>query len=75
MLIGRPGGQRDPALFPAYADTLCRTVREEYGLAGLPVVSNVDFGHTDPMMVLPLGVRVRIDSERHELSIPEAAVT
>lgn len=75
ILLGRPGGQLDPAQFPAYADTLCRTVREEYGLAELPIVSNVDFGHTDPMMVLPLGVRIRIDSERHELSIPQAAVT
>ncbi|MDE0196094.1 MAG: LD-carboxypeptidase, partial [bacterium] len=66
ILLGRPGGQLDPALFPAYADTLCRTVREEYGLVELLIVSNVDFGHTDPMMVLPLGVRLRIDSERRE---------
>ena len=75
ILLGRPGGQLDPALFPAYAETLCRTVREEYGLGELPIVSNVDFGHTDPMMVLPFGVRMQIDSDRHELSIPEAAVT
>ena len=74
ILLGRPGGQIDPATFPAYADTLCRTVREEYGLCELPIVSNMDFGHTDPMMVLPLGVRMRIDSERRELSILEAAV-
>ena len=74
ILLGRPGGQIDPAQFPVYADTLCRTVREEYGLRDLPIVSNVDFGHTDPMMVLPLGVRMRIDSGRGELSIPEAAV-
>lgn len=74
ILLGRPGGQIDPALFPAYAETLCRTVREEYGLDELPIVSNLDFGHTDPMLVLPLGVRLRIDSGRRELSIPEAAV-
>ena len=74
ILLGRPGGQLDPALFPAYADTLCRTVREEYGLDELPVVSNLDFGHTDPMLVLPLGVRLRLDSERREISILEAAV-
>ena len=74
ILLGRPGGQIDPAQFPVYADTLCRTVREEYGLRDLPIVSNLDFGHTDPMMVLPLGVRMRIDSGRGELSIPEAAV-
>ena len=74
ILLGRPGGQIDPALFPAYGDTLCRTVHEEYGLRELPIVSNMDFGHTDPMMVLPLGLRLRIDFERRELSILEAAV-
>ena len=74
ILLGRPGGQLDPALLPAYADTLCRTVRGEYGLGELPIVSNMDFGHTDPMLVLPLGVRLRLDSERGELSILEAAV-
>ena len=74
ILLGRPGGEIDPALFPAYADTLCRTVREEHGLRELPVVSNLDFGHTDPMLVLPLGVRLRLDSERRELAILEAAV-
>ena len=74
IVLGRPGGQIEPALIPTYADTLCRTVREEYGLRELPIVSNMDFGHTDPMMVLPLGVRMRIDSARRELFIPEAAV-
>ena len=74
MLLGRPGVQIDPARFPVYAGTLCRTVREEYGLRGLPIVSNFDFGHADPMMVLPLGVGMRIDSERRELSFPDAAV-
>ena len=74
ILLGRPGGQIDPVQFPAYADTLCRTVREEYGMRDLPIVSNIDCGHTDPMMVLPLGVRLRIDSNRRKLSIPESAV-
>ena len=74
MLLGRPGGQIDPARSPVYADTPWRTVREEYGLRGLPMVSNVDFGHADPMMVLPPGMRMRIDSRRGELSFPDAAV-
>ena len=50
------------------------TVREEYGLRELPIVSNMDFGHTDPMMVLPMGLRLRIDSERGQLAILDAPV-
>ena len=74
ILLGRPGGEVSPAALPSYADTLCHTVREEYGLHELPIVSNLDFGHTDPMLVLPLGVRLRIDSARRQLSISEPAV-
>ena len=39
-----------------------QTVREEYGLKHLPIVSNMDFDHTEPVFVLPLGMKVRIDS-------------
>ncbi len=32
-----------------------RIVANQPGLAGLPVLANVDFGHTDPMATLPVG--------------------
>ena len=34
----------------------------------------MDFGHTDPMLVLPIGMKVRIDSSKQEIAIDEAAV-
>ena len=74
VLLGRPGGPVSPAKFAAYADTLCHTIREEYGFREMPIVSNMDFGHTDPMLVLPLGVRMQIDSGKRQLSIVESAV-
>ena len=74
ILLGRPGGEVSPAALPSYADTLCDTVREEYGLHDLPVVSNMDFGHTDPMLVLPMGLPMRIDSANRRLTIAESAV-
>lgn len=75
ILFGRPGGQLDPEEFPKYDEALVTTVRQECGISDLPIVSNMDFGHTDPMFVLPLGVRARIDSDRTEVSILESAVT
>ncbi len=38
-------------------------VVEEFGLTDLPVVTGLDFGHTDPQWVLPLGVRARIEPD------------
>ena len=74
ILLGRPGGGVDPQTFHAYDEALCKTVREEYGLNDIPIVTNMDFGHTDPMFVLPIGVKVRIDSGKQEIAIDEAAV-
>ena len=74
ILLGRPGGGVNPDTFHAYDDALCKTVREEYGLNEMPIVTNMDFGHTDPMFVIPVGMKVRIDSTKQEIAIDEAAV-
>ena len=49
-------------------------VLDEADLPDLAVVSGMDFGHTDPMLVLPYGITARIDCDTREVSIPEAAV-
>ena len=74
ILLGRPGGGVDPQNFHEYDDALCKAVREEYGLNDIPIVTNMDFGHTDPMLVLPIGMKVCIDSSKQEIAIDEAAV-
>ncbi len=74
ILLGRPGGGVDPNTFHAYDTALCETVREEYGLNEMPIVTNMDFGHTDPMFVIPIGMKVRIDSTKQAIAIDEAAV-
>ena len=40
--------------------------------AGLPVLANVDIGHTDPILTLPIGCRavVDADAERFETLEP-----
>ena len=72
--LGRPGGGVDPDTFHAYDEALCKVVREEYGLNEMPIVTNMDFGHTDPTFVIPIGMKVRIDSTQQEIAIDDAAV-
>ncbi|MEK7541624.1 MAG: hypothetical protein AAB533_02125 [Patescibacteria group bacterium] len=36
-------------------------VAKEFGKSNLPIVANFDVGHTDPQLVLPLGVKAEID--------------
>jgi muramoyltetrapeptide carboxypeptidase LdcA involved in peptidoglycan recycling len=50
-------------------------VRDEFDRADLPVIANVDFGHTDPQFVLPLGAKAEIDCENKRFGIVEAWLT
>jgi muramoyltetrapeptide carboxypeptidase LdcA involved in peptidoglycan recycling len=42
---------------------------------GQPVLGDVECGHTDPMLTLPLGVRARLDATARTLETLEPAVT
>jgi muramoyltetrapeptide carboxypeptidase LdcA involved in peptidoglycan recycling len=75
ILFGRPGGQFPPERFDEYDQVLRQVVTEEEGLGELPIVTHMDFGHTDPMFVMPYGVRAEIDCDRQRFSILENAVT
>jgi muramoyltetrapeptide carboxypeptidase len=39
-----------------------------------PILYNVDIGHTDPMITLPLGVQVELDSNKNKFIVLESAV-
>jgi muramoyltetrapeptide carboxypeptidase LdcA involved in peptidoglycan recycling len=72
ILFGRPGGATVPAaVFDAY-DKAIADALAEVGMMELPVITRMDFGHTDPMFVLPYGVRATMDCERGVLEIEEA---
>jgi muramoyltetrapeptide carboxypeptidase LdcA involved in peptidoglycan recycling len=43
----------------------------EFGRTDLPIVANVDFGHTDPQWVLPIGVRAELDVDARTLRLVE----
>ena len=75
ILFGRPGGQIDQNLFEQYDQSLLQVCCDEQGLDDLIIVSGMDFGHTDPIMTLPYGVRARIDCSTNEFSIVEPAVS
>ncbi len=72
FVLGRLGGadlteeQRH-----AYDTALLRAVRTEAGLDELPIVTGVDFGHTDPMWTVPQGVAMRLDTDERSITFVE----
>ena len=75
ILFGRPGGEVPPERFKEYDEVFYRVLTEEERLSELPVITHMDFGHTDPMFVLPYGVKAEIDCETRRFAILESAVT
>jgi muramoyltetrapeptide carboxypeptidase LdcA involved in peptidoglycan recycling len=49
-------------------------VLAEAGRADLPVVANVDYGHTSPAGVLPLGCGARVDPVPRTVNVVDAGV-
>jgi muramoyltetrapeptide carboxypeptidase LdcA involved in peptidoglycan recycling len=74
ILFGRPGGDIPPRKFDDYDRILLEVVGQEQGLTDLPIVTNMDFGHTDPMFVLPYGVLAEVDCSQRRFSILESGV-
>ena len=50
-------------------------VLAEFGRHDMPVVANLDFGHTSPQMVLPLGCQLRVDCSERTLVLLEPGVS
>lgn len=71
ILFGRPYDHEDK--FAAYDRAILQVVREEEGLTDLPIITNMDFGHTSPMFVLPYGLQAEIDCDNQRFSIIENA--
>lgn len=76
IILGRPGGEHlTEKQRTAYDAAVISVVRQEQGLSTLPVVTNVDFGHTDPIWTIPQGVPLRIDPAAQLLTFLDAGVT
>jgi muramoyltetrapeptide carboxypeptidase LdcA involved in peptidoglycan recycling len=74
LLVGRARGYSDED--KARLDELVvRVVAGEFRRPDVPIVSNLDFGHTDPQWVLPLGVLAEIDADARSIRLLEPAVT
>jgi muramoyltetrapeptide carboxypeptidase LdcA involved in peptidoglycan recycling len=69
ILYGRPYG--DEASFEAYDDALL-FVLSELKLTSIPLITRMDFGHTDPKLTLPIGVAAEIDCDTKQIRLLES---
>lgn len=69
LLFGRPMGYTE-----VERESLREVLAERTAPFSFPVVADMDFGHTAPQFILPVGCCARIDSESRIFEIVEAAV-
>ena len=70
LLFGRPMNYSDED-----RERLAEVLLERTKGLDFPVVTEVDFGHTSPQFVLPIGCRARLDGAAPSLEILEPAVS
>jgi muramoyltetrapeptide carboxypeptidase LdcA involved in peptidoglycan recycling len=69
LLVGRPMGYSE-----AQKAELREIIRQRTEKFSFPIVTDMDFGHTAPQFVLPIGCRAQIDSVQQRFALIEAAV-
>jgi muramoyltetrapeptide carboxypeptidase LdcA involved in peptidoglycan recycling len=50
-------------------EKLVKIIKTKEELKNIPVIANVDFGHTSPIITFPIGGEVSIDTKKKEISI------
>lgn len=83
ILFARPGGEFSSKKskekyawikqYPEF-DKVFKKVCKEYNCQGLHIVTNMDFGHTVPQLILPYGILAEINNDNKTVSIIESPV-
>lgn len=70
ILVGKPARR---SKYEPYKEVYRKVVGGEAGHPELPILYNVNFGHADPIGIIPYGVRCRLDADRKKLALLEPA--
>ena len=70
ILVGKPARR---SKYEPYKDVYRRVVGREAHHPELPILYNVNFGHAEPIGVLPYGVMCRLDADNKTLTLLEPA--
>lgn len=70
IVVGKPARR---SKYEPYKEVYRRVVGKEAGHPELPILYNVNFGHAEPIGVLPIGVKARLDADNCKLTLLEPA--
>ncbi len=73
ILFGRARSYSDEEKDALY-EMIRRVIGFEFGRTDIPIVANLDFGHTDPQWIIPQGVLAEVDPDARHIRLLESAV-
>lgn len=71
IIFGKP---YDNLYYEEYKEIILKVIRDEFKLSKLPILYNMNFGHTAPMFVIPYYAMAEINCELKQFSILESGV-
>ena len=71
IIFGKP---YDNKYYEEYKKVIRKVISDELDLKDLPIMYNMNFGHTSPMMIIPYGALAEIDCNNMKFSILESGV-
>jgi len=71
LLIAKPKSYSDLEK-KELEDEVIKIVINEFSCTHLNIISNIDFGHTDPRHIIPLGINIELDSLKEHLTFTES---
>lgn len=66
IIMGRAQNEKN------YDNSLLKIVNWEFWLNNLPIITNMDFGHTDPMFIIPIWAKMTLDFNSQKVFINES---
>ncbi len=69
LIVGKPFGFTENE-----RENFHRLLADRFKKYSFPILADINTGHTDPIMTLPLGIRALLDSEKNIFAITESAV-
>jgi len=71
LLIAKPKSYNDLEK-KELENEILKIVIDEFSCTHLNIVSNIDFGHTDPRHIIPFGINMELDSVKERLFFTES---
>ena len=70
VLVGKPARR---SKYEPYKEVYRRVIGKEAKHPEIPIMFNVNFGHAEPIGILPYGILCRLDADKKELTLLEPA--